>query len=75
MTSSEERRVKVEGPAELIAAGNANPELDGSIRDDRFKLFRGRGLVVVRSTGASGNIIVSVGGEVTPEEIITIVAE
>ena len=43
--------VKVSGPATLQAAGNASPEHKGSFTDDTFSLFRGKGLVIVRSTG------------------------
>ena len=48
----------VSGEGELLAAGNASPLHDGSFTDGKFKLFRGKGLIIVRSTGAPGEIIV-----------------
>jgi beta-galactosidase len=53
-----EIRVRVSGPAILLAAGNAAPEHQGSFTDNSFRLFRGRGLVIVRSTGEPGTIAV-----------------
>jgi beta-galactosidase len=50
----------VEGEATLQAAGNANPEMDGSFTDNSFHLFRGSGLVILRSTGVAGEIAVSI---------------
>jgi len=73
-TSSEELNVSINGPAELLAAGNANPILDGSIQDHTFKLFRGKGLIVVRSTGTPGDITVSLESEAIPEGNTTITA-
>ncbi len=52
--------VKVTGPATLQAAGNASPELQGSFTDGTFRLFRGRGLVVIRSSGDPGEIVIQV---------------
>lgn len=37
----------VEGPAELLAAGNANPKIAGRFQDEKFRLFRGKGLIIV----------------------------
>jgi beta-galactosidase len=59
-TDNSELSVKVSGPAMLQAAGNAAPEHQGSFTDDTFSLFRGKGLVIVRSTGEPGTIIVEV---------------
>ena len=56
-------RVKVSGPAILQAAGNAAPEHQGSFTDNAFSLFRGNGLVIVRSTGEPGTITVEVSSE------------
>ena len=53
-----EIKVKVSGPALLQAAGNANPEHQGSFTDETFRLFRGRGLLIVRSTGMPGTVTV-----------------
>lgn len=52
--------VKVSGPALLQAAGNAGPVHQGSFTDDTFTLFRGKGMVIVRSTGEPGTIKVEV---------------
>jgi len=53
-------RVKVGGPAVVQAAGNGGPEHQGSFTDYTFSLFRGKGLVIVRSTGEPGTITVEV---------------
>lgn len=47
-------KVYVTGEAQLSAAGNASPEVPGSLQDERFRLFKGRALIVVRSTGNAG---------------------
>lgn len=60
-------RVKVTGEGELIAAGNASPFIEGSIKDDQFNLFQGKGQVIVRSTGDPGIIKV----ELFVDNIIT----
>jgi beta-galactosidase len=52
--------VTIEGPGALIAAGNASPVLQGSIQDEHFSFFRGKALIIVRSTGEEGLIGVSV---------------
>ena len=53
-----ELEVIVSGPAVLQAAGNAGPLHQGSFTDNTFRLFRGRGMVIVRSTGETGTISV-----------------
>jgi len=53
-----EIRVKVSGPAVLQAAGNAGPLHQGSFTDNIFSLFRGAGIVIVRSNGEPGAITV-----------------
>jgi len=58
-----ELRVKVSGPALLQAAGNAGPVQQGSFTDNTFSLFRGKGMVIIRSTGESGTIHVEVSSE------------
>jgi beta-galactosidase len=60
-----ELKITVLGPATLLAAGNADPQLQGSFTDDVFRLFRGRALAILRSTGKAGNILV----EVTSREL------
>lgn len=67
--------VEVTGPATLQAAGNANPEQQGSFTDAAFGLFRGRGLIVVRSTGEPGEIVVEVSGMGLTPASVTIAAE
>lgn len=58
--------ITISGPAELMAAGNGSPKHDGSFTDSRFKLFRGKGLIILRSTGQPGDIMVEVKGEIIP---------
>lgn len=55
--------VSVTGPATLQAAGNAAPEHQGSFTDERFRLFRGQGMIVLRSTGEPGEIVLEVSAE------------
>ncbi len=50
--------VEVSGAAELMAAGNASPLHEGSFTDGVFKLFRGKGLIIIRSAGSPGEISV-----------------
>ncbi|MDZ7606118.1 MAG: DUF4982 domain-containing protein [Cyclobacteriaceae bacterium] len=57
-TADHQIDVVVDGEATLIAAGNANPVLEGSFTDNSFHLFRGSGLVILRSTGVAGEISV-----------------
>ncbi len=58
-----ELSLKVSGPAVLQAAGNAGPLQQGSFTDNTFQLFRGKGMVIVRSTGEPGAIHVEVNSE------------
>ena len=57
-TNDAEVKVKVSGPALLQAAGNAGPVHQGSLTDNTFSLFRGKGMVIVRSNGEPGTITV-----------------
>lgn len=62
--------VKVTGPATLQAAGNAAPEHQGSFTDETFRLFRGQGMIIIRSTGEAGEIGVEVSaGNLEPARI------
>jgi beta-galactosidase len=70
--SSDDLSVVVEGAGEVLAAGNANPKLEGSIQDDKMKLFNGKGLIVVRSTGDEGTIRISVKSAELSSESVTI---
>jgi beta-galactosidase len=65
LLDTSELKITVLGPATLLAAGNADPQHQGSFTDDVFHLFRGRALVILRSTGKPGNIVV----EVTSREL------
>ncbi|MFC2089855.1 glycoside hydrolase family 2 TIM barrel-domain containing protein [Bacteroidota bacterium] len=56
----DELTVKLEGPAELLSSGNASPYVEGSFKDPVFKLFRGKGLIILRSTGEKGEVSVEV---------------
>lgn len=58
--------VEITGEGELLAAGNACPEAQGSLQDEAFQLFRGEALVIVRSTGDAGSISIRVASE-TPD--------
>ena len=55
-----EREVSVEvsGPGDLIASGSASPVAPSGFTNSTFNLYRGRGLVVIRSTGIEGEISV-----------------
>jgi beta-galactosidase len=51
--------ITVRGPAELIAAGNADPAGMESVKDPDCLTFRGRALCIIRSYGSAGTITVS----------------
>ncbi|MEZ5070734.1 MAG: glycoside hydrolase family 2 TIM barrel-domain containing protein [Bacteroidales bacterium] len=56
-------QLRVEGPGEWIAAGNAaNGDME-SFNRTRIRTYQGRAQVVVRSTGAAGEIVVSATAE------------
>ncbi len=65
-----EVRVVVAGEGELLAAGNANPLHEGSFTDGVFKLFRGKGMIIVRSTGTQGEIIVEATSKTMSSEMV-----
>ena len=44
----------IAGAGELLSAGSANPKVNGSFKDEKFELFRGKGMIIVRSTGEPG---------------------
>jgi beta-galactosidase len=54
--------ITVSGPAELIAAGNASPYVQKGFQDSKMPLFRGKGLIILRSTGDTGEVVVTVKG-------------
>jgi len=59
--------VKVEGPAELIALGSANPVYTGLLNGHQSETFQGRALAVFRSTGVTGPVRVLVQAGSLPE--------
>lgn len=48
--------VEVSGAGELLAAGSAAPTIQGSFTDPVVPLFRGKALIIVRSSGEPGDI-------------------
>lgn len=58
-----ELRVEIDGPAQLMAAGNSSPQHNGSFTDETFRMYGGRGLIIVRSTGDPGEIFVKVSAD------------
>ena len=56
-------QVGISGEAELLAAGNGSPWIEGSFKDKDFTCYNGKALVIVRSTGKKGEIRVEVNGE------------
>ena len=52
--------IHVSGPSVLLAAGNGGPILQGSLTDHTIRLYRGRGMIILRSTGNAGTITVEV---------------
>ena len=46
----------IDGPAELIAFGSAEPFAVGSLTVPQAHTFRGRALAILRSTGAAGTV-------------------
>jgi len=53
----------VEGPAELIAAGSADPLSEENFQTADATLWHGRALVVLRSTGEPGTVTVTAQGK------------
>jgi beta-galactosidase len=49
-------RFSVDGPGELAAVGSGNPVSEEDYRGDRRTTFRGRSLVIVKSTGEPGTV-------------------
>ena len=67
-------RVKIGGPAILQTAGNGGPEHQGSFTNETFNLFRGKGMVIIRSTGEPGSITVEVSSKGLKPASITLEA-
>jgi beta-galactosidase len=49
-------QLSLQGPAELIGFGSANPLAVGSLQSSRAQTFHGRALAVLRAAGAAGKI-------------------
>ena len=58
-----EVEVRITGEAELLSAGNAFPLHEGSFTDGVFKLFRGKGMIIIRSTGTPGEVSIELSSE------------
>ena len=56
-------RADIVGPMELVAFGNANPRGVASFRQPVAKTWHGRALAVLRPTGESGVVTVSIDGD------------
>jgi len=50
-------RFAIEGPGEIFAVANADPKTTAPYRGREHRLWRGRGLVVVRPKGPAGDIV------------------
>lgn len=73
-TAAVSLQVEVNGPGELLAAGNANPFIEGSLQDRNFSLYRGQAMLILRSTGKAGKIKVAVRSEDGLSETVRILA-
>ncbi len=62
-TASNQINIQVQGEAELIAAGNSKPTIEGSLKDATFNLHKGLGLIILRSNGKEGKITLKVTSE------------
>ena len=56
----------IDGPAQLVAFGSANPLAVGSFQAAQAETFRGRALAILRSTGAAGTVRVTAHAEGLP---------
>jgi beta-galactosidase len=56
-------RAKVNGPAELVGFGSANPLAVGSFQSAEAQSFQGRALVILRAKGEVGVVGVEVSGD------------
>lgn len=52
--------ITVEGPAELLAFGSADPKWTGSVKSPETAAFRGRALAILRGQGKSGRVSIRV---------------
>ncbi len=65
----------VEGPATIAGVGNANPVSLESFQLPRRKAWRGKCLVVLKSTGRAGNIVLHATAEGLPEASLNILSK
>lgn len=72
VNANTELKVEILGEAELLAAGNANPRHDGSFTDGVFELYRGLGLIIVRSMNAPLKINVRVSSADLQSEVLVV---
>jgi len=56
-------QLAVEGPAELIGFGSANPQAVGSFQHNITQTYRGRALAILRAKGSHGAVRVTIGGD------------
>lgn len=56
-------RFHIEGPAALAAVGSGDPSSLESFQQPQRKAWRGRGLVILRSTGGAGRVRVTASGD------------
>jgi beta-galactosidase len=50
---------EIDGPGEIVAVDNGDPESHESFQEPRRRMFRGRGLVIVRRTADEGAVTVT----------------
>jgi beta-galactosidase len=53
----------VDGPAELIGFGSANPLAVGSFQSNETQTYRGRALAILRAKGSRGAVRVTIRGD------------
>lgn len=56
-------RLSIDGPAELIGFGSANPLATGTVRSPETLSFRGRALAILRGTGSAGTVRIAAQAE------------
>ncbi|MBP5770322.1 MAG: DUF4982 domain-containing protein [Bacteroidaceae bacterium] len=61
--AADELTATVTGPASMVAFGNADIKDCDRLTDNRHRAWKGRALLVVRSTGKKGTVTVSVQGK------------
>jgi len=65
-------RLRVEGPADLVGFGSANPKAVGSFQASQTRTFHGRALAILRATGAKGVVRVAVEADGLQGHVTTI---